>query len=156
MFLTLYMNGQEQTCLQLVATVGEQYGSTLDIQIVLILVTIVTVVTVVTVERNKQVCNNLQLFLSSIGMIQDSVGHGSVRCRPLLGITWVRFFRIELKPVRRVSADENLNRFQHKVLYARRKPTLSMGEFVVAQPIANSHSGGVKKGRVCNCCYLPQ
>ena len=33
-----------------------------------------------------------------------------------LGITGFLFFQIELKPVRRVSADANLKRFQHKVL----------------------------------------
>ena len=53
-----------------------------------------------------------------------------------MGITGVQFFQTELKPVRRVIADANLERFQHKVILARRKPTLNMGEFRVAQPIA--------------------
>ena len=58
------------------------------------------------------------------------------RDQPFLGITGVIFFQTELKPVRRVSADAHLKRFQHKVIQARRKPTLNMGEFRVAQPIA--------------------
>ena len=58
------------------------------------------------------------------------------RDQPFLGITGVLFFQTELKPVRKVSADANLKRFQHKVLKARRKPTLNMGEFRVAQTIA--------------------
>ena len=32
----------------------------------------------------------------------------------------------------RVSVDSNLKRFKYKVLWARRKPTLNMGEFRVA------------------------
>ena len=43
-------------------------------------------------------------------------------------ITGVQFCQTELKPVRRVSADGNLNRFQNKVLLARRKPVLKRGE----------------------------
>ena len=34
--------------------------------------------------------------------------------QPLMGIRGVQFFQTELKPVRRVSADANLKRFQHK------------------------------------------
>ena len=62
------------------ATVVRRYGSTLYIQSVVMLV---TVGTVVTVDRNKHVCNNLQLFVSAIGIIQDSVGYGFVLCWPL-------------------------------------------------------------------------
>ena len=43
-------------------------------------------------------------------------------------ITGVKFFQIELKPVRRARADASLKRFQHKVLKARRKPTQNMGD----------------------------
>ena len=52
-----------------------------------------------------------------------------------MGITGVPFFQTELKPVRRVHADANLERFQHKVILARKKSTLNMDEFRVAQPI---------------------
>ena len=55
---------------------------------------------------------------------------------PFSGITGVQFFQTELKLVRRVSADANLKRFQNKILQARKQPTLNMGEFIVAQPIA--------------------
>ena len=55
---------------------------------------------------------------------------------PILGITEVQFFQTELRPVMRVSADPNLNRFHQKELKARRKPTINMGEFRVAKPIA--------------------
>ena len=46
-------------------------------------VTVLTVVTVKTVNRNKRVCEALHQFVSAIGIIKDSVGHGSVPCRPL-------------------------------------------------------------------------
>ena len=49
----------------------------------------------------------------------------------------VKIFCIELKPVRRVSTDITLKRFQQNVLKARRKPPLNMGEFRVAQLIAS-------------------
>ena len=53
-----------------------------------------------------------------------------------MGITGVQFYQTELRPVRRANANANLDRFQHNVILARRKPTLNMGEFRVAQPIA--------------------
>ena len=53
-----------------------------------------------------------------------------------MGIIGVQFFQIELNPVRRVNANANMKRTQNKVLKARRKPTLNMCEFRVAQPIA--------------------
>ena len=40
--------------------------------------------TLVIVDRNKHVFKTLQELVSSIGNIQDSVGHGSVPCRPFL------------------------------------------------------------------------
>ena len=49
------------------------------------------------------------------------------RNQPLLGITEVQLFWIELKPVKRVTADVNLKIFHHKILYATEKPTLNMG-----------------------------
>ena len=51
------------------------------------------------------------------------------------GITGVQFFPIKLKPVRRVSADANVKRFQRKVFQTRRKPTLNMGreEFLMTK-----------------------
>ena len=52
-----------------------------------------------------------------------------------LVLTGFQLFRKELTPVRKVSADVNLKRFQHKLLKASRKPTLNMGEFRVAEPI---------------------
>ena len=36
------------------------------------------------------------------------------RDEPFWGITGVQIFKIELKPVRRVNADANLNKFHHK------------------------------------------
>ena len=55
-----------------------------------------------------------------------------------LVITGVYFFQTELKLVRKVSADANLKRYQHKVLYARRKLTQNIGEFRVVEHIAHS------------------
>ena len=37
-----------------------------------------------------------------------------------------------VETLRRVSKDSNLKRFKYKVLWARRTPTLNMGEFRVA------------------------
>ena len=54
------------------------------------------------------------------------------RDQPLLGITGVQFYQTELRPVRRANANANLDRFQHNVILARRKPTLNMGEYWVA------------------------
>ena len=48
-------------------------------------VTILTVLTVVTANRNKHVCKTLHQFVSAIGITNDSVGHGSELCRPILG-----------------------------------------------------------------------
>ena len=56
-----------------------------------------------------------------------------------LMITGVQFFQTELKTVRKVSADANLKRFQHKILWARRKTTIYIGEYRVAQPIARNY-----------------
>ena len=71
-------------------------------------------------------------------LISSPVREGST----FMVITWVQLFQPDLKPVRRVSADANLKIFQPKVYKARRKPTLSMGEFRVAQPIAHNHGRG--------------
>ena len=46
-------------------------------------------------------------------------------------IIGVQFFQIELKPVRKFSADAILKRFQDNILYAGREPTLNMGQFRV-------------------------
>ena len=46
-----------------------------------------------------------------------------------MGITRVQLFQIELKPVRKVSGDANLKRFQHKIFHLKKNPTLNMGEF---------------------------
>ena len=46
-------------------------------------------------------------------------------------ITGVQFFQIELKPVRKFSVDANMKRFQDKILYDGREPTLKMGQFRV-------------------------
>ena len=64
--------------------------------------------------------------------IPSPVREGSTIC----GDHRVLLICIELKPVRRVIADANLKRFQHKVFEARREPTLNIGELRVAQPIA--------------------
>ena len=50
-------------------------------------------------------------------------------------ITVVHFFQTKLNLVRMFSADANLKRFQYKVLYAKKKTSLSMGRFRVAQAI---------------------
>ena len=53
-----------------------------------------------------------------------------------MGITGAIFFKIEPKTVRRDSADAILKRFQHQVLSTGEKPTINMGQFRMAQPIA--------------------
>ena len=51
------------------------------------------------------------------------------------GITGVQLFLNKLKSVSRVSVDATLNRFQHKGIWAGRKPTQNICEFRVAQLI---------------------
>ena len=55
-----------------------------------------------------------------------------------MGITSVKFVQTELQPVRRVIADANLDRFQHKKCLTKRNTSLNMGDFKVAQPIVGS------------------
>ena len=54
-----------------------------------------------------------------------------------MGTTGVYFYQIELKLFRGVIADTKLKRFQHNILKARKKTTLTIGEFRVTQPIAH-------------------
>ena len=52
-------------------------------QTAMTLVTTVTVVMVMTVDRNRPVCRTLQQLVLAKGYNTESVGHGSVLCRPL-------------------------------------------------------------------------